>query len=79
VGRDDLGGLELSWNGIANGVQIAPPDTQFFVGTGFDDALRLTLWQDRDALIGRAVTFEFRGIGSENRPRFPVFIGFRED
>lgn len=67
IGRDDLGSLELEWNGI-----------DVSVGTGFDDALRNVLWQRRNELIGEYVTFEYRGIGSNGRPRFPAFIGFRD-
>lgn len=67
IGRGDLGALELEWNG-----------TDVSVGTGFDDQLRHSLWQIRDALKGRLVTFEYRGIGTNGRPRFPAFIGFRD-
>ena len=79
IGRDDLGGLNLRWDGRCNGALLCDGPIDFRCGTGFDDALRDALWQDREALIGRKVTFEFRGIGVNNRPRFPAFIGFRHD
>lgn len=68
IGRDDLGALILDWNNII-----------FNVGTGFDDALRASLWQDRDTLIGQLITFEYRGTGPNGAPRFPAFIGFRHE
>jgi DNA ligase-1 len=81
VGRDDLGGLSLLWDGICNGVayQGITEPIHFDCGTGYDDSMRSRLWGMREDLIGKIVTFEFRGIGTNKRPRFPVFIGFRED
>jgi DNA ligase-1 len=39
---------------------------------------RITLWQQRDALIGRMVKFKHQPSGAKEAPRFPKFIGFRE-
>jgi len=82
IGRGDLGGLSLKWDGMVDGRLVIPQDIgniEFSCGTGYDDSTRESLWQSRDSLIGKVVTFEFRGIGSENRPRFPVFISFRHE
>lgn len=84
-GRGDLGGLDLLWNGMVSGKlfpSIALPaagGVEFSCGTGYDDALRAHLWEIRETLPGKIVTFEFRGIGVNMRPRFPAFIGFRND
>lgn len=74
IGRDDLGGVDLVWDGCADGQSLADGPIEFSCGTGFDDAQRADLWEKRESLIGRTVTFEFRGIGTNNRPRFPAFI-----
>ncbi len=49
------------------------------IGTGFDDVTRKKLWNDRDSLIGRTVTFKYQASGMADKPRFPVFMRFRED
>jgi DNA ligase-1 len=51
----------------------------FRVGTGFDDAMRSLIWQDQDKYLGRRVTVVHQPAGAKDKPRFPVFKGFRED
>lgn len=46
------------------------------IGTGFDDQMRMDLWKDPP--IGRTVKFKFFTGGVKDRPRFPVFLGFRD-
>jgi DNA ligase 1 len=69
VGKGRLGKLECrspKW-----------PET-FGVGTGFDAKARLTLWQRRAELVGKLVKFKHQPSGAGERPRFPVFLGFRD-
>jgi len=63
-----LGALQATYSGVA-----------FEIGTGMDDATRADLWARRDALPGQLVTFKFQGLGSKGAPRFPVFVGIRND
>lgn len=46
------------------------------IGTGFDDQMRMDLWKDPP--IGKTVKFKFFTGGVKDRPRFPVFLGFRD-
>ena len=69
VGRGDLGALVLE---TADG-------QQFNCGTGFDDALRAEIWANKDAYMGRMVKVKSFLIGVKDLPRFPVFLGFRDD
>lgn len=46
------------------------------IGTGFDDQMRMELWKDPP--IGKTVKFKFFTGGVKDRPRFPVFLGFRD-
>lgn len=46
------------------------------IGTGFDDQMRMELWQNPP--IGKTVKFKFFTGGVKDRPRFPVFLGFRD-
>lgn len=67
VGRGDLGSL------IVKGKY----EKEFSVGTGFTDVERAAFWDDREQLIGKTITYEFRPYGDYDVPRFPAFKGFR--
>jgi len=47
------------------------------IGSGFDQAQRETLWNED--LVGRIVKFKFFAGGVKDKPRFPIFIGFRDE
>ncbi len=65
--RDEmLGALQLSWHG-----------TSFCVGTGFTLEMRRELWRHKEDLIGRVVKFKYLKVGMKEKPRHPVFLGFR--
>lgn len=72
VGRGDLGAM------LVRGVSGPYAGVEFSIGTGFDDAERSVLWRERSDLIGQQVKFKYFPMGSKDRPRFPVFLGFRE-
>lgn len=70
IGRGTLGALVvLGLNGPYAGAQ-------FNVGTGFNDALRRTLWLNPP--LNQIVKYRFFPSGSKDAPRFPVFVGFRD-
>ena len=50
---------------------------EFNIGTGFDYATRQSLWYSRAELAGQIVSYEFLPVGVKDKPRHPVFIGFR--
>jgi DNA ligase-1 len=50
---------------------------EFGVGTGLDDVLRAQIWADVDAYKGRLVRFKYFPVGVKEKPRHPVFLGFR--
>jgi DNA ligase-1 len=71
VGRGELGGFV---------VRALDTDVEFRVGYnhvlgGID---RVTLWEQREQLVGRLVKFRHQPSGAKEAPRFPKFIGFRE-
>jgi DNA ligase-1 len=51
----------------------------FSVGSGFDVATRELIWQNRDEYLGKTVTIKYQECGVVDKPRFPIFKGFRED
>lgn len=70
VGKNTLGALKVQ--DIITGVS-------FDVGTGFDDETRLDLWMNKSKYIGKLIKYKYFPTGSKDKPRFPVFMGFRED
>lgn len=51
---------------------------EFSVGSGFDYAQRVSLWNERAKLIGRIVTYKYNKAGVKDKPRFPIFVAFRD-
>lgn len=52
---------------------------EFGIGTGYTAELRQELWAKRDQLKGKLVKFKHQPSGADERPRFPVFLGFRDE
>jgi DNA ligase-1 len=52
---------------------------QFKIGTGFTAAQREAMWQKRAALFGALVKFKYLDYGMLDKPRHPVFLGFRSE
>jgi DNA ligase 1 len=50
---------------------------EFSIGTGFDADTRKELWEMRN-IIGKIVKYKYFASGSRDKPRFPVFLGFRD-
>ena len=65
---DTLGVLYLS---TKDGVE-------FGCGSGFDDATRKELWEQRDSLVGKYATVKYFDQGGYDVPRFPVFKSLRD-
>lgn len=75
VGTDTLGSLILEWRG-----------RKIKVGTGFglgvpgeDAKLRKKIWEEKEAFIGKTVSFKYQELTHLGNPRFPTFKGFRRD
>lgn len=51
---------------------------EFEIGTGFNDTQRVELWADHDNIIGKIVKYKSQTVGVKDKPRFPVFLGFRD-
>ena len=58
-------------------VQDITSQVRFSVGTGFDEAQRKEIWADRESYRGKIIKYKWQEHGSVDRPRFPVFVGFR--
>lgn len=72
VGKGSLGKFECV------GINGDYKDIEFSVGGGFTAAMRQSYWDSRKSLIGRIIKYKYFPTGSVDRPRFPVFKGFRD-
>lgn len=52
---------------------------EFKVGSGFDDEMRNTIWNNKNDYIGKIITYTYQKVGVLLAPRFPVFKGFRDE
>jgi DNA ligase-1 len=68
IGRGDLGAIIVRCADYAN---------EFRIGTGFDDATRKLIWDDRDEWLGKLIKFKHQKSGEKDAPRFPVYLGLR--
>ena len=69
VGTGELGALLV--RDLKTGVE-------FGIGSGYTGEQRKVLWASRNSMIGEIVKYKYFPTGSKDRPRFPVFIGFRD-
>lgn len=54
-------------------------DIEFNIGTGLDDKLRKEIWDNKSKYLGRLVKYKYFQTGTKDAPRFPVFLGFRDE
>lgn len=52
---------------------------KFNIGTGFDDALRQEIWNNKEKYLFTKVKYKYQPHGSKEAPRCPVFLGFRSE
>jgi DNA ligase-1 len=55
-----------------------PHGIQFNIGTGFTQADREQIWQERDHLLHKTVKYKSFQVGVKEAPRHPVFLGWRD-
>jgi DNA ligase-1 len=49
------------------------------LGTGFTDADRIEIWNNRDKYLGKLAKFKYFAVGVKDKPRHPVFLGWRSE
>lgn len=52
---------------------------EFACGSGLDDALRDEVWGKQDNYLGKIVTYKYQPHGTKEKPRSPIFKGFRSE
>ena len=68
VPTDVLGSFEVV--DIKTGVE--------FSVSGLTDEQRYLYWNNQKELLGKIIKYKFQGLGVNNAPRFPIFLGFRD-
>jgi len=58
-------------------VQDCVSGVRFSIGTGLTAADRYEAWADRDRLVGSLVRYKYFPVGVKDKPRHPVFLGYR--
>lgn len=58
-------------------VRDCKTQTEFAIGTGFTAEQRKNLWDGRHYVVGQIAKYRHFAIGVVDKPRFPVFVGFR--
>lgn len=65
-------------SGTLGAVIVSSPEFGIFsIGSGFNDFQRQTIWNSHHNYIGRILKFKYQRLGVKDKPRFPVFLGFR--
>lgn len=69
VGNNALGALQV--RDLVSGIE-------FEIGTGFDEQQRRAFWENRQYITGRIAKYRhFAASGVKDKPRFPVWLGWR--
>ena len=68
VPAETLGALVVKWR-----------DVEFKIGSGYTDVQRQDIWENRDKLLGKLVTFQYQELSKYQVPRFPTWKCFREE
>jgi len=68
VGKGTLGGLEVR----------TPEGVEFSIGSGFNAIQRDEFWKLSPTLIGKIVQYKHQPHGAAEKPRIPIFLGFRD-
>lgn len=50
---------------------------EFEIGTGFTDTERCEIWANKKKYLGKLVKYKSQPVGVKDKPRFPVFLGWR--
>ena len=51
---------------------------EFSIGSGFTEEQRREIWNKQVELIGSIVKYKYFEVGVKDKPRFPIFLGFRD-
>ncbi len=74
--------INNAWNNISfstSGLIVNVSTTvEFKIGSGFDQSDRQKFWENKSNYIGSFVKYKHFPIGVKDKPRHPIFLGFRD-
>ena len=56
-----------------------PKFGRFDIGSGLNNDQKELYWEQCGTLIGQRITFKYKLFGTKDKPRSPIFVGFRYD
>jgi DNA ligase-1 len=71
IGKDTLGSF----------VVLSQEFGEFRIGTGvgLGEVLRKKIWTNKKEYVNKIIKFKYQKYGTKDRPRIPVFVGFRNE
>lgn len=72
VGKNTLGGFDVI------GINGQFKDVEFSVGSGLTADQKKQYWNERKKLAGKILKYKYFPIGVKDKPRLPIFLGFRD-
>lgn len=72
VGKGALGGFDVI------GINGTFKDVEFSVASGLTAEQRDEYWKNRKKLVGKIIKYKYFPIGVKDKPRLPIFLGFRD-
>jgi ATP-dependent DNA ligase len=73
------GDAKSKYKNTLGGFTVAYGFKETNVGGGFSDEQRNDFWLNRDAMIGKIIEVEYKGLTPDGKLREPVFVRVRED
>lgn len=65
--------------GVLGAFKVVTKDgVEFSVGSGFSAEQKKNYWADRENLLGRIIVYKSLKVGEIDKPRHPIFKGFRD-
>ena len=64
---------------LGNLICVTPEGVEFKIGSGFTAKQRDEIWHGWRKYRGKIVKYKFQEVGGKDRPRIPVFLGFRDE
>jgi len=66
--------------GVLGGFNVKDAETgvEFSVGSGFNAEQKKNFWTDRENLLGKIIKYKSLKVGEVDKPRHPIFLGFRD-
>jgi len=65
--------------GVLGGFNVRDVETgvKFSVGSGFNAQQKEQFWAEREQLAGKIIRYKSLQVGAMDKPRHPIFLGFR--